>query len=97
MKLGSSLSDDLVRRAASKDYDRWWQQIGNTGYCTHPIRLTGNGQRVDPTTGEIVGGYTTDSEPDGVLLTACGNRRAAICPPCAATYRADTWQLVAAA
>jgi hypothetical protein len=96
MKLTGSLSDDLVRRAASPSYDRWWQQVTNTGYCSRPVQLAGSGHRVDPATGEILGRYTTASEPDGVLLTACGNRRAAVCPPCSATYRADTWQLVAA-
>lgn len=96
MKLTGNLSDDLVRRASSPSYDRWWQQVTNTGYCARPIQLTGHGERVDAATGEILGGYTTDVEPDGVLLTACGNRRAAVCPPCSATYRADTWQLVAA-
>jgi len=29
-------------------------------------------------------------------VVSCGNRRASVCPPCSATYRADTWQLVAA-
>ena len=96
MKLTGSLSNDLVRRASSASYERWWQQVTNTGYCARPIQLTGYGQRVDAATGEILGRYTTASEPDGVLLTACGNRRAAVCPPCSATYRADTWQLVAA-
>jgi hypothetical protein len=96
VKLTGSLSDDLVRRASSPSYDRWWQQVTNTGYCARPVQLTGHGERVDAATGEILGGYSTASEPDGVLLTACGNRRAAVCPPCSATYRADTWQLVAA-
>ena len=31
-----------------------------------------------------------------VLLTACGNRRESRCPSCAATYRADAYQLVRA-
>jgi hypothetical protein len=96
VKLSSSVSDDLVRRAGSPSYDRWWQQVTNTGYCTRPVQLAGHGHRIDPTTGEVLGDYTTASEPDGVLLTACGNRRAAVCPPCSATYRSDTWQLVAA-
>jgi len=29
-------------------------------------------------------------------VVSCGNRRASVCPPCSSTYRADTWQLVAA-
>ena len=35
-------------------------------------------------------------EPDGVLLKACGTRRESRCPSCAATYRADAYQLLAA-
>ena len=34
--------------------------------------------------------------PDGVLYVACKNRRASVCPGCAATYRADMYQLVKA-
>jgi hypothetical protein len=32
----------------------------------------------------------------GVLLKACGTRRESRCPSCAATYRADAYQLLAA-
>ena len=34
--------------------------------------------------------------PDGVLYVPCGDRRASVCPPCAETYRADTYQLIRA-
>ena len=40
--------------------------------------------------------YSTDAEPDGTLLKCCGNRREAVCPSCARTYRGDAFQLVAA-
>ena len=39
---------------------------------------------------------TASREPDGVLLKACGTRRESRCPSCAATYRADAYQLLAA-
>ena len=39
--------------------------------------------------------YSTDTEPDGTLLKCCGNRREAVCPSCARTYRGDAFQLVA--
>src|SRR6185437_11678454 len=39
---------------------------------------------------------TTTAMPDGVLYVPCGDRRASICPPCAETYRADTYQLIRA-
>lgn len=38
----------------------------------------------------------TAHEPDGVLLVACQNRRATVCPSCAKTYQADAWQLLSA-
>ena len=40
--------------------------------------------------------FTTASEPDETLLKCCGNRREAVCPTCARTYRGDAYQLVAA-
>ena len=40
--------------------------------------------------------WSTDNEPDGVLRKACGNRREAVCPPCAERYRQDAFQLIAA-
>ena len=40
--------------------------------------------------------YDTATEPGGVLLTACGNRREAVCPPCSQVYKRDARQLVRA-
>ena len=40
--------------------------------------------------------WSTDTEPDGVLRKACGNRREAVCPPCAERYRQDAYHLIAA-
>jgi len=34
--------------------------------------------------------------PDGVVLKACGSRRASRCPSCAAVFRADARHLVRA-
>jgi hypothetical protein len=38
--------------------------------------------------------YSTESEPDRVLLIRCGNRRAAVCPSCSYEYAGDMWQLL---
>jgi hypothetical protein len=38
----------------------------------------------------------TDDTPDKVIYLPCGDRRASVCPPCAATYRSDTYQLIRA-
>jgi hypothetical protein len=85
----------VAARAAAGTFTRWHAQVHATGFCAQPIRLSGAGHRIDTGTGEITGDYSTLDEPDGVLLVACGTRRAALCPPCSSTYRADTYQLVA--
>jgi Replication initiator protein, pSAM2 len=81
---------------ASDHYDRWAEQVAQAGYCAHPIRLAGWVEQADRTTGELREVYSTEGEPDGVLLKACGTRRASRCPSCAAVYQADAYQLVAA-
>jgi hypothetical protein len=81
---------------AGPGYDRWMEQVAQTGYCAHPVRLRGRVEQADPQTGEIRTVYSTDREPDATLLKACGNRRASVCPSCSATYQADSFQLLAA-
>ena len=66
------------------------------GWCAHPIRLIGNSVSVDTATGETLHSYSTNDEPDGVLLKACGTRRATRCPSCAALYASDARMLVRA-
>jgi len=90
------VAQDLVVRATGPQLGRWQEQVAATGYCAHPIRLTGRTMHVDQATGEVREVYDTADEPDAVLLTACGNRRESRCPSCAATYRADAYQLVRA-
>jgi hypothetical protein len=81
---------------AGPGYDRWMEQVAQTGYCAHPVRLRGQVEQADPQTGEVRSLYSTDREPDATLLKACGNRRASVCPSCSATYQADIFQLLAA-
>src|ERR1035437_1561064 len=64
--------------------------------CSAPIRLAGERLTVDRATGEIVERFTSADTPDGVVLVACGNRRASRCPSCSATYRRDAYSLVRA-
>ena len=40
--------------------------------------------------------YSTASERDGALVTACKNRRESVCPACSAVYKRDARQLVRA-
>ena len=73
---------EVVDRAGH-GYDRWMQLVGQAGYCHHPIRLAGRVEQADRQTGEVRQVYTTEGEPDGVLLKACGTRREPRCPSCA--------------
>jgi hypothetical protein len=86
---------EVVDRAG-RGYERWAELVAQAGYCHHPIRLAGRVEHADRQTGEVRQVYDTDREPDGVLLKACGTRRESRCPSCAATYRADAYQLLAA-
>lgn len=89
--------DFLLSRASDPvAFKRWLDIARSTGWCEHPVRLAGTTHRIDVGTGEIVSSYTTTNEPDGHLLKACGTRRATICEPCSARYRADAWHLIAA-
>jgi hypothetical protein len=85
---------EVIDRAV--DHDRWLDQVAHTGYCHHPVRLSGRIRQADKETGEIREVYNTDNEADATLLKACGNRRESRCPSCAARKRGDTYQLVLA-
>ncbi|MFG2815295.1 replication initiator protein RepSA [Streptomyces sp. NPDC048410] len=87
---------DVCRVAGAPGFDRWQDQIRRTGGCTDPIRLTGTTVTRDTATGHVLHGYSTDTEPGGVLRLACGNRRASRCPACAWTYAGDTYHLIRA-
>ena len=86
---------EVVERAGH-GYERWAELVAQAGYCHHPIRLAGQVEQADRATGEVRQVYDSEREPDGVLLKACGTRRESSCPSCAATYRADAYQLLAA-
>jgi hypothetical protein len=89
--------DQLIARAADRDgFEHWMRQVEHARHCARPVRLVGQVEEVDHQTGEVREGFSTDDEPDGVLLKACGDRRASRCPSCSEVYRADAWQLIAA-
>jgi hypothetical protein len=85
----------VLARAADPGFRRWADRAASAGGCTHPVRLHAETARVDQHTGELVL-VPRPSGEDGVIYKACGNRRAAVCPSCAETYRADAYQLVLA-
>jgi hypothetical protein len=95
--LGHSFIRDLCARAGDPhDYAQWQRQVRAAGYCQRPVRLVGAIDHIDTDTGEARTAFDTAKEPDGLLLKACGTRRAARCPPCAEVYRADAYQLLRA-
>jgi hypothetical protein len=91
---GEVLTEVLER--AANDYERWEGQLSRANYCAKPVRLSGRVAELDRTTGEIKETFNTEREPDKSLLIACNDRRESRCPSCAARYRADAFQLVAA-
>ena len=93
---GGVLAGMLARVGDAGEWAAWARQVAHAGHCSRPVRVRGGATVVDPRTGEARAEWSSDGEPDGVLLLACGDRRAVVCPSCAATYRRDTWQLVAA-
>ncbi|MEU0113452.1 replication initiator [Streptomyces bobili] len=85
----------LVDRASEPEFAAWRRNIVRLDGCTNPIHLVGAATVYDTATGAALLSYGSDVY-GGRLLTACGNRRAAVCPACSAVYRADTYQLVRA-
>jgi hypothetical protein len=86
---------EIVERLNDADtgtrYERWVERARG---CEQPVQLVGGSRDTDASTGEVVREFTSKGQPDGVLLTPCGNRRASACVPCSEVYRGDAWQLV---
>ena len=92
--LAPELLDELVLRAARPDFGRFQAQLRSSGYCARPVRHSGQIEACEGRGRRRV--WSTDTEPDGILRKACGNRREAVCPPCAERYRQDAYHLIAA-
>jgi hypothetical protein len=91
-----SLEAELLDRASRDDYQQWLGTTLTAGGCVRPIRLRGIVRDIDAATGEILHDLDTEDLPDKAIYLPCGDRRASVCPPCAETYRADTYQLIRA-
>src|SRR3954453_14569239 len=94
--VGPVLGQGLERAADPQQWARFERQLCAVGYCRRPVRLSGRTDAIDRDTGELRTVFSSEREPDGTLLTCCGNRREAVCPSCAEVYRGDAFQLVAA-
>jgi hypothetical protein len=68
----------MLRRAASRGFETWWNTAEGSGFCASPIRLAGN----------------DEFGRQHHILTRCKNRRAAACPSCSDLYARDIWQLI---
>jgi hypothetical protein len=75
---------NLIRSAGFRD---WRAKVQATGGCAKPVRLAGTWAVRDAA-------GARHGETEGSIFTACGNRRASVCPACAARYAADTFHLV---
>nr|WP_246422099.1 replication initiator [Nocardiopsis mwathae] len=82
-------------RLTGEDFPAWRQQAERARFCSNPVRVAGGAVSADADTGEVRAEVDTASHPDGVLLVACGDRRASVCGSCAEVYRRDMWHLVA--
>jgi Replication initiator protein, pSAM2 len=91
-----SLDAELLQRATRDDYQHWLSTALAAGGCVRPVRLRGTIRDLDTATGEILRDLDTGDLPDKAIYVPCGDRRASVCPPCAETYRADTYQLIRA-
>jgi hypothetical protein len=91
-----TLDAELLDRATRDDYQQWLSTALAAGGCVRPIRLRGTVRDIDSATGEVIRGLDTADLPDKAIYLPCGDRRASVCPPCAETYRADTYQLIRA-
>ncbi len=89
--LGAVAEAQIVARASQPGYRWWLAHVLPAAACSRPVRL-----RLEATWDDGTTERPTDDMPDGRLYVACKNRRSSVCPACAETYRADTYQLVKA-
>lgn len=90
------VSPELLARAGSPDYRAWLSHVLPAAACSHPIRLGVETEWSDGHGNPEPRERVSDDMPDGSLYVACKNRRRSMCPGCAETYRADTYQLIKA-
>ena len=94
MTLSLELARELAECAARPDFELLHRRQRATGFCARPVLLKGH---IDVRDGDgRWRRWSTASEPDGVVRKACGNRREAVCPPCAERYRYDAYHLISA-
>jgi hypothetical protein len=89
------LPEALARLTAPGGFEAFEEQVVGARFCRRPVRLKGSVvQTLADGSGRVL--FDSASQPDRVLLKACGTRRQTLCPPCASIYRGDAFALVAA-
>lgn len=92
MNLGVS----VARRLRSPEFDQWLQGAARTGYCSNPVRLSGDSTTLAGESGEVLAQFSSATQPDGLTYVRCGNRRARRCASCSHEYKGDTWHMIMA-
>lgn len=85
-----------ARRLRSPEFDRWLQGASHTGYCSNPVRLSGDSTTLAGESGEVLAQFSSAAQPDGLTYVRCGNRRARRCASCSHEYKGDTWHMIMA-
>jgi hypothetical protein len=91
-----SAIDDRIAEAAVGlgDLRGWLGQVERVGGCAPPVYLVGHSTTRDASTGAVLHVFSSESQPCGRLMVACGNRRSSRCEPCAWLHAGDTYQLI---
>lgn len=85
-----------IARLSRPDFGAWRRQVARVGYCSRPVRVSGESHAFDTGSGEVLASFHSGTVAEGAVLLPCGDRRAGVCPACAEVYRRDSWYLVAA-
>ncbi|WP_188897913.1 replication initiator [Microlunatus endophyticus] len=86
----------IIARLVDHTFDAFAETAAAVGNCSHPVRLVGHTDTIDPQTGEILSSFSSADTPLGVLYRPCGNRRADVCPACSRVYARDTFAMIKA-
>ena len=83
-----TLEDRIAERVRRPDFPLWRTNVETTGGCSSPVHLAGSWTVTDTNSGALL------AHRAGPIMTACGTRRAALCPSCAHRYAGDAFHIV---
>ena len=91
-----SIIEALGERGGRGELGDFMAQGEACRWCARPVRLEGGMWARDPASGSREPVSSSVGRSHGVVLKACGNRRASVCPSCASLYRSDARHIVRA-